>query len=111
MKISDNNIENIYNININIQGVFTNNIEQDIVSVIVGLLNKQGKAVGGADGATIKDQLMALAQQSGAKDLNIDVPLGSFGKNINFDGLADKIKEAIANKSSSPGNPAPDRNV
>ena len=102
MKISDNNIENIYNININIQGVFTNNIEQDIVSVIVGLLNKQGIAMGGAsDGATLKDQLMALAQQSGTKDLNVDVPVGSLGKTINFDGLADKIKEAIVKKSNA----------
>lgn len=99
VKISDNNIENIYNININIQGVFTNNIEQDIVKVVLGLLNQQGVAVGGSDGATLKDQLMKLAQESGSKDLDINVPTNSLGPKFNFDGLADKIQEAIAKKS------------
>lgn len=97
MKISDNNIENIFNININIQGVFSNNIEQDIVNVVVGLLNQQGVVAGGA---TLKDQLMALAQKSDDKDLNLDIPVGSAGSSFNFDGLASKIQEAIANKSS-----------
>lgn len=106
VKISDNNIENIYNININIQGVFTNNIEQDIVGIIVGLLNNQGNGSSEADGVTLKDRLMALAEQSGAKDLNVDVPVGTLGKNINFDGLADKIKTAIA-KKAAPENPEP----
>lgn len=100
VKISDNNIENIYNININIQGVFTNHIEQDIISVIIGLLNKQSVDV---DGATLKDQLLALAQKSGAKDLNLDVPVNTVGKQFSFDGLADKIKEAIASKSEDSG--------
>lgn len=100
VKISDNNIENIINININIQGVFTNNIEQDIVSVVAGLLNQQGTAVGGTGETSLKDQLLALAKQSGENDFNVDVPGSSFGSGINFDGLADKIKEAIANKSS-----------
>lgn len=100
MKISDNNIENIYNININIQGVFTNNIEQDIVSVVLGLLNQQGIEVGGTDGDdTLKDKLIKLAQKSGSKDLDINVPANSLGQKFNFDGLADKIQEAIAKKS------------
>lgn len=100
VKISDNNIENIYNININIQGVFTNHIEQDIISVVVGLLNQQGIDIGGAEGSTLKDQLMALAKKSGAQDLNLNVPVSSPGSPFSFDGLADKIKEAIANKSA-----------
>lgn len=95
MKISDNNIENIFNININIQGVFSNNIEQDIVNVVVGLLNQQGVSVGGA---TLKDQLMALAQNSDSKDMNLDVPVG---QKFNLDGLANKIQEAIAKKQDS----------
>lgn len=99
VKISDNNIENIYNININIQGVFTNNIEQNIISVILGLLNQQSVAVGGAD-ETLKDKLMTLAKKSGSKDLDINVPAGAVGPSFNFDGLADKIQEAIAKKSS-----------
>lgn len=98
MKISDNNIENIFNININIQGVFSNNIEQDIVNVVVGLLNQQGVAVGGS---TLKDQLMALAQKSDSNEMNLDVPVGSVGQGFNFDGLATKIQEAIASKSSA----------
>lgn len=97
VKISENNIENIFNININIQGVFSNNIEQDIVNVVVGLLNQQGVAVGGA---TLKDQIMALAEKSNSNELNLDVPAGSAGQSFNFDGLASKIQEAIATKSS-----------
>lgn len=97
MKISDNNIENIFNININIQGVFSNNIEQDIVNVVVGLLNQQGAIIGGS---TLKEQLMALAQKSQNKDLNLDIPVGSAGGgSFSFDGLATKIQEAIAEKS------------
>lgn len=92
VKISDNNIENIFNININIQGVFTNHIEQDIISVVVGLLNQQGDS---ANGATLKDQLMALAEKSASKDLNVDLPASSLGQRFGFDGLASKIQEAI----------------
>lgn len=106
VKISDNNIENIFNININIQGVFTNNIEQDIISVVVGLLNQQGIAAGGS--GTLKDQLMALAQQSDSKNLDVNIPASSLGQKFNFDGLANKIQEAIAKKSdnSAPQTPA-----
>jgi tRNA A37 threonylcarbamoyltransferase TsaD len=99
VKISDNNIENIFNININIQGVFSNNIEQDIVNVVVGLLNQQGAVVGGG---SLKDQLMALAQKSDNKDLDLNIPVGSAGSSFNFDGLASKIQEAIAKKSAAP---------
>lgn len=95
MKISDNNIENIFNININIQGVFSNSIEQDIISVVVGLLNQQG---GLADGGTLKEQLMELAKKSEQKDLDINIPASSLGKQFSFDGLASKIHEAIAKK-------------
>lgn len=99
MKISDNNIENIFNININIKGVFSNHIEQDLVNVVVGLLNKQGVL---ANGSTLKEQLMALAQQSDKKDLNIDLPASSFGlgQNMNFEGLVKKVQEAASKKSS-----------
>ena len=96
VKISDNNIENIFNININIQGVFSNNIEQDIVNVVVGLLNQQGAVIGGSN---LKEQLIALAQKSQNKDLSLDIPVGSAGGSFNFDGLATKIQEAIAKKS------------
>lgn len=103
MKISDNNIENIYNININIQGVFTNNIEQDIVNVVAGLLNKQGVFVGASgESSTLKDQLMALARSSKSKDLNIDVPVNSSGNQFSFDGLASKLQEVITKKSEAP---------
>lgn len=103
MKISDNNIENIYNININIQGVFTNNIEQDIVNVVAGLLNKQGVFVGtSGESSTLKDQLMALARSSKSKDLNIDVPVNSSGNQFSFDGLASKLQEVITKKSEAP---------
>lgn len=106
VKISDNNIENIFNININIQGVFSNNVEQDIVNVVVGLLNQQGVAVGGA---TLKDQIMALAQKTNSNEMNLDVPVGSAGKSFNFDGLASKIQEAIASKSSESAAPSQDK--
>lgn len=105
MKISDNNIENIYNININIQGVFTNNIDQDIVNVVAGLLNKQSVGIGGLSGenSTLKDQLMALAKNSKSKDLNIDVPANALGSQFSFDGLAKKLQEVISKKSEQPG--------
>lgn len=103
MKISDNNIENIYNININIQGVFTNNVEQDIVNVVAGLLNKQGVIVGASgESSTLKDQLIALARSSKSKDLNIDVPVNSNGNQFSFDGLASKLQEVITKKSEAP---------
>lgn len=100
VKISDNNIENIFNININIQGVFTNNIEQDIISVVVGLLNQQGITAGGSE--TLKDQLMALAQKSDSRNLDVNIPASSLGQKFNFDGLANKIQEAIAKKGDNP---------
>jgi hypothetical protein len=98
VKISDNNIENIFNININIQGVFSNNIEQDIVNVVAGLLNQRGVSIGGT---TLKEQLMAMAQKSNSNEMNLNVPVGSLGQKFNFDGLANKIKEAIAKKQDS----------
>lgn len=100
MKISDNNIENIFNINININGVFTNHIEQDIVSVVVALLNQQG-ILSGAGSGTLKEQLMELASKSESKNLNVDVPANSLiPSQFKFEGLESKIKEAIANKKS-----------
>lgn len=100
VKISDNNIENIFNINININGVFTNHIEQDIVNVVVALLNQQGIIAGGGSGSTLKEQLMELAAKSQSKDLNVDVPASSLVPQFNFDGLENKIREAIAKKSA-----------
>lgn len=103
MKISDNNIENIYNININIQGVFTNNVQEDIVNVVAGLLNRQGVVVGGgsSEAPSFKDQLIALAKSSKSKDLNIDVPANSVGNQFNFEGLASKLQEVITKKSQA----------
>ena len=99
MKISDNNIENIFNINIYINGVFSNNIEQDIVTILVGLLNKQSTDVG--DGMTLKDQLMALVERSKSKDVDINVPAASMGQSMNLEGLANKIQEAMTNRIKS----------
>jgi hypothetical protein len=99
MKISDNNIENIYNINIYINGVFSNNIEQDIITVLVGLLNQQSVNVG--DGMTLKDQLHQLANKAKTKDIDINVPASSMGQSLNFDGLASKIQDALTNRASS----------
>jgi hypothetical protein len=99
MKISDNNIENIFNINIYINGVFSNNIQQDIITILTGLLNKQSTDVG--DGMTLKDQLMALAEKSKSKDVEIDVPASSVGQSMNLEGLANKIQEALTNRVKS----------
>lgn len=96
VKISDNNIENIFNININIQGVFSNNIEQDIVTVIAGLVNQQGLA--SIDGSTLKDKLMALAKNSDSKDVDINIPVDSSASVLDFNGLGEKIKEAISKR-------------
>lgn len=99
VKISDNNIENIFNINININGVFTNHIEQDIVNVVVALLNQQGILAAGSDGRTLKDQLMELASKSESKNLDVDIPASNLlGSQFNFEGLESKIREAIAKK-------------
>lgn len=98
MKISDNNIENIYNININIQGDFHLDINQDIVQVIVALLNQDETSIGGQ---TVRAQLVSLAKsiasstkensQSG-QDMNIDIPLE---KHFNVASLQEKIQEAL----------------
>jgi hypothetical protein len=99
VKISDNNIENIYNINININGSFSNNLNQDIVSIVVGLLNEQ--SIGTADGKTLKERLIELAKSASnknEKELNIDIPLEG---NLNFVSLPDKIREAIEKKQQS----------
>lgn len=97
MKISDNNIENIYNINININGVFSNSINEDIVNVIVGLLNQKDVS---ADGSVfnMKDQLKALVEQSKSNDVDIDIPGSSLigsGKLMNIENLGAKIQEAL----------------
>ena len=97
MKISDNNIENIYNINININGVLSNNVNADIVNVIVGLLNQQGVSANG-DGLSMKDQLKALVEQSKSKDVDIDIPGSSLvgaGNGLNIESLAGKLQEAL----------------
>ncbi|KAG5673028.1 hypothetical protein PVAND_003106 [Polypedilum vanderplanki] len=99
LKISDNNIENIFNINIYINGVFSNNIEQDIITVLVGLLNQQSVNVG--DGMTLKDQLLQLANKAKSKDIDINVPASSMGQSLNFDGLAAKIQSALSNRANS----------
>ncbi|XP_070490583.1 uncharacterized protein [Chironomus tepperi] len=104
MKISDNNIENIFNINIYINGVFSNNIEQDIITILVGLLNQQSTDV--ADGMTLKDKLMALAEKSKSKDVDIAVPASSMGQSMNLEGLASKIQEALTNRVKSEDKPS-----
>ena len=97
MKISDNNIENIYNINININGVLSNSVNEDIVNVIVGLLNQQGVSANGG-GVSMKDQLKALVEQSKSNDVDIDIPGASLigaGNVMNFESLAGKLQEAL----------------
>lgn len=96
MKISDNNIENIFNINIYINGVFSNNIEQDVVSILVSLLN-QSSVEGG--GMNLKDQLLALAEKQKSNDIDLNIPAASMGQSMNLDGLASKIQEALTNRS------------
>ncbi|CAO1433214.1 unnamed protein product [Diamesa serratosioi] len=88
MKISDNNIENIYNINININGVLSNAVNEDIVNVIVGLLNQSGDG----SGFNMKDQLKALVEQSKSNDVNIDIPAGN---SMDIGNLAGKLQEAL----------------
>jgi hypothetical protein len=78
--------------------VFSNNIQQDVMSVLVGLLNQQSIDVG--SGRTLKDQLMDLAKKSQTNDVNLNVPATSLGQGFNLDGLAQKIQEAIANKGA-----------
>lgn len=105
MKISDNNIENIYNININIHGEFKLDLDQDIVQVIVALLNQDETSIGGQ---TLRDQLVSLAksiasttrEQSGGagQDMNIDIPLE---KNFNVVRLSEKIQEALKQTSTA----------
>ncbi|CAO1429528.1 unnamed protein product [Diamesa hyperborea] len=96
MKISDNNIENIYNINININGVFSSNVNEDIVNVIVGLLNQQGVSANG-NGMTMKDQLKALVEQSKSKDVDIDIPGSSLMSTdgLNVENLTGKLQQAL----------------
>lgn len=97
MKISDNNIENIYNINININGVLSNSVNEDIVNVIVGLLNQQGVSANGG-GVNMKDQLKALVVQSKSNEVDIDIPGSSLmgsGNVMNIESLAGKLQEAL----------------
>lgn len=103
VKISDNNIENIFNININIQGYFSQNIEQDIIAVVGKLLNQQGIVAGGT--SNLKDQLMALAKQSESKNLNVDIPASSLGSSFDFGDLSAHIQEALSKKSGNPKAP------
>ncbi|CRK88626.1 CLUMA_CG002376, isoform A [Clunio marinus] len=108
VKISDNNIENIFNININIQGVFTNNIEQDLVNVIVGLLNQQGITAGSG---TLKEQLMSLAQQSNTNNLDINIPASALGQKLNFEGFATQFASAMSKKPGDVASEAPTDDV
>lgn len=100
MKISDNNIENIFNINIYVNGVFSNNVASDVVNVLAALLNHQSIAVGGANGQTLKDQLMDFVQRAESNDLNLNIPASELmpqagQQSVNLDGLAKKIQEAL----------------
>lgn len=100
MKISDNNIENIFNINIYINGVFSNNVANDVVNVLTALLNHQSIAAGGANGQTLKDQLIDFVQRAESNDLNLNIPASELmpqagQQSINLDGLAKKIQEAL----------------
>jgi hypothetical protein len=98
VKISDNNIENIYNININISGDFKLDTNQDIVNIIVALMNQDETNIGGQ---ILRDQLVSIAKSiaSTTKEksesgqiTNIDIPLE---KNFNVIGLPEKIREAL----------------
>lgn len=107
MKISDNNIENIFNINIYINGVFSNNVANDVVNVLAALLNHNSIAVGGdgaTTGQTLKDQLMDFVQRAESNDLNLNIPASELmpqagQKNVNLDGLAKKIQEALTDQT------------
>ena len=109
MKISDNNIENIYNINIYINGVFSNDIQSDIVTVLGSLMNQQSVSAGGANGLSMKDQLMDLVKKSASNDIDLNIPASSLltpaQQNMNLDGLARKIQEALTVQSNQ-GNDA-----
>lgn len=94
MKISDNNIENIYNINIYINGVFSSNIQQDIITVLMGLMNDQSIDVN--NGLSLKEQLAELAKQSKDKDLDVNIPVNSLDQSLKFGGLAEKIQKVIS---------------
>lgn len=83
VKISDNNIENIYNINININGIFTNSVQQDIVNVVTGILNQQGGNVELKN--ALKEQLKALVAEASSNDVNIDVPVSAASGIPSFD--------------------------
>lgn len=104
MKISDNNIENIFNINIYINGVFSNDIQSDVVNVLVGLLNQQSISAGGGNGQTLKDQLMDLVKKSESNDINLNIPGSSLmtpaQQNLNLEGLAKKIQDVLTVKSN-----------
>lgn len=100
MKISDNNIENIFNINIYINGVFSNNVASDVVNVLTALLNHQSIVAGGANGQTLKDQLMDFVQRAESNDLNLNIPATELmpqagQQSVNLDGLAKKIQDAL----------------
>ena len=105
MKISDNNIENIYNINIYINGVFSNDIQSDIVTVLGSLMNQQSVSAGGANGLSMKD----LVKKSASNDIDLNIPASSLltpaQQNMNLDGLARKIQEALTVQSNQ-GNEA-----
>lgn len=91
------------NININVQGIFSSNIEADIVSVVAGLVNHEGLT--SIDGSTLKEKLMSLAKNSESKDVDINIPVDSSAQTFDFSGLGEKIKDAIlrnqADKPSS----------
>lgn len=100
LKISDNNIENVYNININIHGEFNLSLDQDIVQVIVALLNQEETSIGGQ---TLRDQLVSLVKSIASTQknqpeqaMNIDIPLG---KNFDIVGIPEKIREALQQTS------------
>lgn len=52
--ISDNNVGDIITVGINANLELSNHIEQNIISVIVALLNKQNLSLGGLDGEAPK---------------------------------------------------------
>lgn len=100
MKISDNNIENIFNINIYINGVFSNNVASDVVNVLGSLLNHQSIAVGGANGQTLKDQLIDFVKRAESNDVNLNIPASELmpaagQQSVNLDGLAKKIQDVL----------------
>ena len=106
MKISGNNIENVYNINIYINGVFSNNVAADVVSVLTSLLNHQSISAGGAEGQTLKEMLEDFVTRAESNDLNLNIPASELmpapgQSSVNLDGLSEKLTALLQSQSEN----------